>query len=191
MSSIASASAVSTVPTHPDGQSIHRPWARLATNDELEYAIEQQRWLDCVDALEDAEVSETTQYLRDGIVAAAEKELSLRRLHGLQHTGGPLSIPRAILDDLRQRTDLAALIAETVVLRQSGKRHNGCCPWHDDRFPSLAVYPDGGWRCFGCGLWGDAIAWLQLRDQCEFRDAVEILASRVGLRLVREATNGR
>jgi len=24
------------------------------------------------------------------------------------------------------------------------------CPWHEDRTPSLHLYPDGEWCCFGC-----------------------------------------
>jgi hypothetical protein len=30
--------------------------------------------------------------------------------------------------------------------------NNVMCPWHEDKSPSLKIYPDGGGKCFGCGL---------------------------------------
>ena len=29
---------------------------------------------------------------------------------------------------------------------------NVMCPWHDEKKPSLHIYPDGGGKCFGCGM---------------------------------------
>jgi DNA primase len=39
-------------------------------------------------------------------------------------------------------------------------KHKVCCPFHEDRSPSLHVYDDGGWKCFGCGKHGDVIDFL-------------------------------
>jgi len=41
---------------------------------------------------------------------------------------------------------------------------------------SLAVYEDGGWKCFGCSESGDAITWVMKRQDVDFRRACEILA---------------
>lgn len=30
-----------------------------------------------------------------------------------------------------------------------------CCPFHREKTPSLKFYPDGGWKCFGCGKGGN------------------------------------
>jgi hypothetical protein len=30
-------------------------------------------------------------------------------------------------------------------------------PEHEDRNPSAVHYPDGGWKCFSCGAYGDAL----------------------------------
>lgn len=32
-----------------------------------------------------------------------------------------------------------------------------CCPFHDEQTPSLKLYRDGGWKCFGCGKGGSVI----------------------------------
>ncbi|MYH40913.1 MAG: hypothetical protein F4150_03920 [Chloroflexi bacterium] len=47
-----------------------------------------------------------------------------------------------------------------VELRRSGRRLGGLCPLHEDRSPSLAVYPETeSFYCFGCGAGGDASAF--------------------------------
>lgn len=34
------------------------------------------------------------------------------------------------------------------------------CPFHNDHSPSLHVYDDGGWKCFGCGKHGDVLDFI-------------------------------
>ena len=63
--------------------------------------------------------------------------------------------------------DVAAIKAahpiESVIERMTGQRierNKICCPFHDDGSPSLHVYDDGGWKCFGCGLGGDVFSFV-------------------------------
>jgi DNA primase len=63
--------------------------------------------------------------------------------------------------------DVAAIKAahpiESVIERMTGQRierNKICCPFHDDGSPSLHVYDDGGWKCFGCGLGGDVFSFI-------------------------------
>lgn len=51
------------------------------------------------------------------------------------------------------------------------------CPFHADRNPSLTVRGNG-FRCFGCGAKGDAVAFVRRFNQCDFLDAVRFLAGR-------------
>ena len=41
-------------------------------------------------------------------------------------------------------------------LRQRGSRWWACCPLHNEKTPSFCIFPDGRWKCFGCGKHGDA-----------------------------------
>lgn len=41
-------------------------------------------------------------------------------------------------------------------------KHKIVCPFHDDRNPSLHVYEDGGFKCFGCGAAGDVFDFVGL-----------------------------
>jgi len=50
------------------------------------------------------------------------------------------------------------------------------CPFHDDRTPSLFVYPDGRWWCFSCDCGGDAIDFAMRLFHDDFAAAVERVA---------------
>lgn len=61
-------------------------------------------------------------------------------------------------EDIRQRHPL-----EDVIEREVGpiKGRKVRCPFHADSSPSLHIYPDGTWHCFGaCGVGGDVIDFL-------------------------------
>src|SRR5262245_44449493 len=65
-----------------------------------------------------------------------------------------------------------------VRLRRSGPRLVGPCPFHDDRPPSLTVYPDQGtYHCYGCGARGDAFTFIMARERCSFAEAVARLTN--------------
>jgi len=46
--------------------------------------------------------------------------------------------------------DLVAEVGQAVRLKRIGRAYNGLCPLHPDKNPSLWVYPDGHWHCYGC-----------------------------------------
>ena len=73
---------------------------------------------------------------------------------------------------LKHRHPLAdVVVADGVALRRSGRALAGRCPFHADGDPSLHVYPDGGFTCYGCGAAGDVITWVMLRDRVGFAEA--------------------
>lgn len=43
-------------------------------------------------------------------------------------------------------------------IRQRGRHYVGRCPFHQDKMPSFIIFPDGGWKCFGCQESGDSVA---------------------------------
>lgn len=94
-------------------------------------------------------------------------------------------IAQADVEEVKARTDLAALIGERVALRPAGVGSlKGLCPFHDERTPSFHVRPQSGfYHCFGCGESGDAYTFVQKMDQLSFSEAVERLAARVGYAL--------
>lgn len=58
-------------------------------------------------------------------------------------------------------------------LHQRGGKQWACCPFHNERTPSFAVYPDGrGWYCFACHRGGDAAALYQQLYNVPIKDAL-------------------
>jgi DNA primase len=66
--------------------------------------------------------------------------------------------------------------ASGVELQPRGHGFVGCCPFHEDRTPSLSVdgVPDR-FHCFGCGASGDVIDFVQRRFSLGFVEAIERL----------------
>jgi DNA primase len=89
---------------------------------------------------------------------------------------------------VRDATDLVALVSERVVLKQKGRLHWGCCPFHAEKTASFKVDPATQlWHCFGCGLGGDAYGFLMRAENVDFLDAVRILADRGNIEIVEES----
>src|SRR5829696_4612697 len=86
---------------------------------------------------------------------------------------------------VRQRSPIEDVVGERVALRSAGGGNlKGLCPFHDEKSPSFNVTPARGlWHCFGCGLGGDGIAFIQRVDGLSFAEAVERLADRAGVQL--------
>lgn len=86
--------------------------------------------------------------------------------------------------ELRERTDIVALVGEYVRLKKSGVSFKGVCPFHNEKTPSFYVHPQRRFfHCFGCGASGDALAFLMRLEGIPFPDALRRLADRAGIEL--------
>jgi DNA primase len=93
-----------------------------------------------------------------------------------------MALPPQFLDELRARTPLPAVIGRRVRLARSGRQWKGCCPFHGEKTPSFYVYDDH-YHCFGCGVHGDAIAFVMQSLGINFPEAVEQLAAEAGMQV--------
>jgi DNA primase len=91
--------------------------------------------------------------------------------------------PASFIDDLKSHADIVQVVQERgVQLRRSGTAWKGLCPFHGEKTPSFQVNGDKGFfHCFGCGVGGDAIKFVELFDKVTFPEAVRQLAARAGL----------
>lgn len=87
-------------------------------------------------------------------------------------------------EQVRQATDIVELVGKSIELRRAGRNYVGRCPWHDDRRPSLQVNPDRQtWKCWVCDIGGDAFSYVMKRENCDFVEALKMLAERAGIQL--------
>ena len=90
--------------------------------------------------------------------------------------------PASFIDDLKSHADIVQIVQERVPLRRAGSSWKGLCPFHGEKTPSFNVHGDKGYfKCFGCGVAGDVIKFIELYDKLPFPEAVRQLATRVGL----------
>jgi DNA primase len=91
-------------------------------------------------------------------------------------------IDRHIVDMVRDRTDIAAIIGRHVRLERRGNSLVGLCPFHNEKSPSFNVIPQKGmYYCFGCQAGGDVFRFLMLVEGLSFVEAVKELAGPAGV----------
>ena len=89
-----------------------------------------------------------------------------------------------LLEEIRRRTDLVALVGRRVKLVRKGRVMWGCCPFHQDKSASFKVENERRtYKCFGFGKGGDAFKWLVETEGLSFPEAVEKLAGEAGVEL--------
>jgi DNA primase len=85
-------------------------------------------------------------------------------------------------DEIRERIDLAEIVAGYVSLKKAGRRLVGLCPFHEEKAPSFSVDPQKQvWHCFGCKEGGNVFHFLMKAEGLTFVEAAQKLAARAGL----------
>ena len=83
------------------------------------------------------------------------------------------------------------MIGSRLQLKKAGREYKACCPFHNEKTASFWVSPEKQfYHCFGCGAHGTVLRFLMEHDRMAFPEAVEELASRLGLEVPREAGGG-
>jgi DNA primase len=96
-------------------------------------------------------------------------------------------IPQHFIDELIARADIVEVIGARVQLKKAGREYKACCPFHNEKTPSFWVSPDKQfYHCFGCGKHGTVLGFLMDHDHMAFPEAVEELATRLGLEVPHE-----
>jgi DNA primase len=96
------------------------------------------------------------------------------------------------LERVKQAADIVEVISAHTDLRRQGARWVGLCPFHEERTPSFSVdAQEKLYHCFGCGVGGDTIKFVEEKEGLGFAEAVELLADRYGVELEREREDPR
>ena len=90
--------------------------------------------------------------------------------------------PQRFIEDVKHHADIVVVIQDYVSLKKAGATYKGLCPFHGEKTPSFQVNREKGFfHCFGCGVGGDVIKFLELHEKVGFTDAVKQLAQRFGI----------
>ena len=88
------------------------------------------------------------------------------------------------IDEVKSSNDIVDVISGYVNLKRHGTTFFGNCPFHREKTASFAVTPEKQiFHCFGCGVGGNVISFIQKIENLGFKEAVEFLAERAKIEL--------
>lgn len=93
-------------------------------------------------------------------------------------------IPDSVIEEIRTRTDIIAVVGDYVSLKKRGQNHVGLCPFHSEKTASFNVSSGKQfYHCFGCDTGGSVFKFLMEIENISFVDAVKKLADRTGVKI--------
>lgn len=91
-------------------------------------------------------------------------------------------VPDQLIETIRDRTDLVAVISEYLALKKAGQNYTGLCPFHAEKSPSFTVSPSKQiFHCFGCGTGGNIFQFVMKMEGLAFPEALRKLAGKAGV----------
>lgn len=88
----------------------------------------------------------------------------------------------AYIEEIKRKNDIVDVASLYLQVAQRGKTFWALCPVHGEKTPSFTLNREGQfYKCFGCGIAGDVIKFVQQLEGCEFIEALEILAKRANM----------
>ncbi|MDP6824569.1 MAG: DNA primase, partial [Dehalococcoidales bacterium] len=90
----------------------------------------------------------------------------------------------SVIGEVKQRTDIVAVVSQYVALKKAGGNLTGLCPFHNEKNPSFFVYLEQqSWHCFGCNTGGDVLSFIMKKESMDFGEALRLLAQKAGVTL--------
>lgn len=95
-----------------------------------------------------------------------------------------MKFPPNILDEIRARLPVSAVVGRRVRLKKQGREYAGLSPFNPEKTPSFFVNDHKGfYHCFSSGKHGDVFRFLMETEGLSFPEAVERLAAEAGVPL--------
>ncbi len=96
-----------------------------------------------------------------------------------------------IIDQIRDRVDIADIVSQHVSMTKAGQNLKGRCPFHLDKTPSFTVSPSKQiFHCFGCGAGGSVFTFLTRITGASFPEVVRDLGRKVGVEIQETTGSG-
>jgi DNA primase len=96
------------------------------------------------------------------------------------------------LDQVLERINILDVVSQYVKLRKAGRNFVGLCPFHQEKTPSFTVSIEKQiYYCFGCHEGGNAVNFISKYERITFFEALEGLASQVGIEIDRKGESRR
>jgi DNA primase len=88
-------------------------------------------------------------------------------------------IPKEVIERIHAAAKIEEVVADYVTLRKRGANLIGLCPFHNEKTGSFTVSPSKGiYKCFGCGVSGNAVGFIMEIEQCTYVEALKQLGKK-------------
>jgi DNA primase len=96
------------------------------------------------------------------------------------------------LEQVLERINILDVVSQYVKLRKAGRNFVGLCPFHQEKTPSFTVSVEKQiYYCFGCHEGGNAVNFISKYEKTTFFEALEGLASQVGVEISKKGESRR
>lgn len=95
-------------------------------------------------------------------------------------------------DKVKTNLDIIDVIQRHVILKKSGRNYTGLCPFHNDKNPSMNVSREKNlFKCFSCGVGGDALSFLMRLENKTYGDIIRELAQEQGITIISDGQDAQ
>jgi DNA primase len=89
-----------------------------------------------------------------------------------------------VINQIKDRIDIAEIVGQHVSLTRAGQNLKGLCPFHQEKTPSFTVSSSRQiFHCFGCGAGGNVFTFLTRITGASFPETVKDLGRKVGIEI--------
>jgi DNA primase len=93
-----------------------------------------------------------------------------------------MAFSEQLISEIIERNEIVDVISEYMSLKKAGTNYKCLCPFHSEKSPSFSVSSTKQiFHCFGCGVGGNVISFIQKMERLDFVEALKFLADRAGI----------
>jgi len=93
-------------------------------------------------------------------------------------------IDNTSVEQLKNNIDIVDIISNYIEVKKAGANFKANCPFHGEKTPSFVISPVKQiYHCFGCGVGGDTIKFVQEYEKLNYPEALEKIASMMNFSL--------
>ncbi len=88
------------------------------------------------------------------------------------------------IEEVQRIANVYDVISDYLTLKKSGSVYVTHCPFHNEKTPSFVVSPTKNiFKCFGCGISGNAVKFVMEYEKISFQDAILKIAQKYGVKV--------
>src|SRR5690606_16446682 len=96
-------------------------------------------------------------------------------------------IKRETIEKVLDTARIEEVVGDFVDLKKRGSSLIGNCPFHNEKTPSFHVSVSKGiYKCFGCGVGGDALKFVMELEKYSYPEGIRYLANKYNIEIEEE-----